>query len=130
MLKMERQGKQQWGFTLIEMMVVVTIISLLATMGLISYSSTTKNARDGKRKADLEQIRSALVLYRVDVGNYPASITWSTMSPIATYMSGSLPSDPKPAPYTQYSYTTAGGITFSVCAMLEVTSTSYCLVNP
>jgi len=115
---------------MIEILVVVSIIALLTTIGILSFSEVNKRARDGKRKADMEQVRSALVLYRVDHGAYPSDLTWSTMSPITSYVSASSLSDPKPSPYTQYSYT-SNTVTFSVCATLEsVTPSSYCLANP
>jgi general secretion pathway protein G len=61
------------GFTFVELLVVVTIIVLLSAIGLASYSQVNKKARDSKRKSDLEQIRTALEIYRTDQGSYPAS---------------------------------------------------------
>lgn len=60
------------GFTLIEMMVVLTIIGILAGLTLTSFQGSRKTARDGKRVSDLQQIRSALEMYRADNnGQYP-----------------------------------------------------------
>lgn len=118
------------GFTMIEILVVVAIIALLTTIGILSFSQVNKRARDGKRKADLEQVRSGLVLYRTDNGAYPTSLNWSTMSPITSYISGSSIRDPLASPSPQYSYTSDGS-TFSLCATLEATTpSSYCLANP
>ena len=47
------------GFTLIELLIVIVIIGILMSVLLVSYQGTRRTARDGKRKADLEQIRSA-----------------------------------------------------------------------
>lgn len=63
------QGKK--GFSLIELLVVATIIIVLTTIGVISYRTASIKSRDSKRKADLETVRQALVLYRSDVGSYP-----------------------------------------------------------
>lgn len=63
-------GRQ--GFTLMELLVVMGIIVLLMGVGIVSYTSTNKKARDAKRKADIESIRSALELYRSDQGRYPS----------------------------------------------------------
>lgn len=41
---------------------------------LVAFQNTRKSARDGKRKAELEQIRSSLEIYRSDCGQYPASL--------------------------------------------------------
>jgi general secretion pathway protein G len=130
-LKHFRSHKKNSGFTILEILVVVAIIAILTTLGMVSYTQVNKRARDGKRRADLEQVRSALVLYRVDNGSYPSSITWSTMSPIQSYISGTTVRDPQPSPYPQYEYTSSSGISFSVCATLEATTpSSYCLTNP
>ncbi|OGK18346.1 hypothetical protein A3G67_03575 [Candidatus Roizmanbacteria bacterium RIFCSPLOWO2_12_FULL_40_12] len=52
------------GFTLVEILVVTTIIGMLAAVGSVSYTAFTKNARDARRKADLEEVRGAMELYR------------------------------------------------------------------
>jgi len=51
------------GFTLIEMMVVVFIIGLLASIVTISVNNSRMRGRDAKRKADLDSIRTAIELY-------------------------------------------------------------------
>lgn len=103
------------GFTMIELLVVATIIILLSAIGLVSFSQANKRARDGKRKADLEQARSALELYRSDNGFYPATNSWTTLiSTLNTggYLNTATMVDPKNvAPYL-YSYCaslTSGG---------------------
>lgn len=60
------------GFTLIEILIAVAIMVVLTTIGLVSYRQVGISARDGKRKADLESVRQALVFYRTDNGTYPA----------------------------------------------------------
>ncbi len=63
------------GFTFIEIVVVVAIISLLAAAGAASYTQLSKQSRDAKRKADLEQIRAAIEMYRSNSnsGLYPTN---------------------------------------------------------
>lgn len=130
---LQKRGRvsQIYGFTIIELLVVISIIAILTTIGLISFTQTNKRARDGKRKADLEQVRSALVLYRTDNGTYPTSLDWSTMSPIQMYISAVTIRDPLSSPHPQYSYTGSGGNSFTICATLESsTPASYCLNQP
>lgn len=117
------------GFSMIELLVVTTIIIVLTTIGLVTYQSTGVNARNGKRKADLETVRQALVLYRVEQGTYPAGSNFSAMvSEVSDYLSAVEMSDPVGAPYV-YSYT-SDGATFSVTARLEPDQELYTLTNP
>jgi len=62
------------GFTLVELLVSATIIALLAGIGVASFSALSKQSRDSRRKADLENLRSALELYRSDNDYYPADL--------------------------------------------------------
>lgn len=48
------------GFTLIELMVVIAIMAILATIGFSVYSGAQKGVRDGRRKADVDSIAKAL----------------------------------------------------------------------
>lgn len=128
-----------FGFTLIELLVAATILSILAAIGLVSFNSANVRARDGKRRADLEQGRSALELYRSDIGYYPKSYSlsnasWNAVISIigaAGYLNATTMTDPKNvAPY-QYEYSSdASGKNYQVCATLEATEASYCLSNP
>lgn len=61
------------SFTLIEILVVATIIALLTSIGVVSYTQFSKQSRDAKRKADLEQIRAAVEMYRSNdsTNSYP-----------------------------------------------------------
>lgn len=64
--------KQEQGFTIIELIVVMGVISVLATVliTIINPIAQFAKSRDGKRKADLEQMRAALEEYRADQGSY------------------------------------------------------------
>jgi general secretion pathway protein G len=121
----------QSGFTLIELLVVIGLIGVLMAAGVVSYSRAGIVSRNGKRKADLEQIRSALVLYRMDAADrrYPASVNMTTMSPIQAYITATDVKNPRGAAY-QYAYT-AGTNTFTLCTTLEQTTpSSYCVASP
>lgn len=118
------------GFTMIELLVVATIIILLTAIGLVSYRQVGQNARNGKRKADLETVRQALVLYRSVNGSYPATSTWTTMiGQLTNYISATSVTDPKNASPYVYSYT-SNGTTFTLTGYLEPNATVYSLSNP
>lgn len=151
---MQRKQMQK-GFSLIELLVVATVIIVITTIGLVSFTSAGKGARDGKRKADLEAVRQALVLYKADGNAYPTAGTannasYNTM--VSTLVGGGYLSDPSPvdpkntAPY-QYTYYSAAGADFCLCAYAEDTDianessgtcpvfqasepTYYCVQNP
>lgn len=62
------------GFTLIELLVVMAIIGVLAGISLFAMRGARESARDARRKADLEAIRSGLEIYRADCNYYPNSM--------------------------------------------------------
>lgn len=118
------------GFTMIELLVVTTIIIVLSTIGLVSFRQTGISARNGKRKADLENIRSSLVLYRTDNGSYPATTSFSNMlDTISEYTSSVSITDPRNEGSYVYSYSSAGP-TFTITAYLEPDAEAYTLTNP
>ena len=61
------------GFTLVELMVVIVIIGLLATIVAINVIPATETARVEKAKADISTIEQALEQYRLDNLTYPAA---------------------------------------------------------
>ncbi len=62
------------GFTLIEIMVVVFILGLLATLVAPKIIGRTDDARRTKAAADIKAIEQALQLYKLDNGYYPRDI--------------------------------------------------------
>lgn len=74
---MERRS-DRWhsaGFTLLEMMIVVTIIGILATLAVPNYTSTVVKAREAALKQGLFVIRDVIDQYRADRGTYPQTLT-------------------------------------------------------
>jgi prepilin-type N-terminal cleavage/methylation domain-containing protein len=61
------------AFTLIELLIVVSIISILAVIIVIAIGNAESKSRDTKRKADLQAISSALEAYKSQKGVYPNS---------------------------------------------------------
>ena len=66
--------RRQLGFTLMELLVVMTIIAILATIGLAGYRHKTTLARESVLKEDLFQMRHSLEQYRADRGKLPSSL--------------------------------------------------------
>ena len=119
--------------------VAATILAVISGIALVSFSSANVRARDGKRKGDMEQARSALELYRSDIGYHPknyslSNASWTAMVTIisgAGYLSSILDCDPKTSTSFVYQYSSdANGKTYQVCVLLESTVANYCLTNP
>lgn len=62
---------KRYGFTLIELLISISIIAILALIGLTAYSIFLKGARDAKRQSDLKFIQSALEQFHADQKYYP-----------------------------------------------------------
>ena len=62
------------GFTMIELLVVVSLIVILATMGLTQYRNSVLHAREATLKEDLFRMRDAIDQYYADKGKYPATL--------------------------------------------------------
>lgn len=65
--------KKDSGFTIIELMVVITIIGLLSSIILGSLQQARLKAQDSKRISEIQQMEIALDLYYSDHGQYPLS---------------------------------------------------------
>ena len=68
-------SRRSAGFTLMELLVTMAILSILATVGLAGYRYKTKVAREAVLKENLFQMRHALEQHRVDRNRYPASLS-------------------------------------------------------
>ena len=139
--------KYKKGFTLMEILISMGIIAIMVVIGLVSYASVNRRSRDTKRKADIEQVRSALELYKSDFGYYPGLASGGSWAPIADLRSylvtnsyiSALPEDPKDITnnYYQISMTNsapdAGGTTryygYCLSAVIEQGGTTSCTVS-
>jgi prepilin-type N-terminal cleavage/methylation domain-containing protein len=101
------------GFTLLELLIVIAIISILASLAAVSYSSAQRRARDSQRQSDLKAIQNALEQYYADNdGNYPGD----DCDPGTDYLPGGLSSDPK----TGVSYAPSVCTTSAYCFCTEL----------
>ena len=105
------QQKKQKGFTLIEIMVVVVILGILATLVVPKIMGRPDEARSVAARQDIASILQALNLYRLDNSRYPtteqglqALVTAPTLEPVpGNFKPGGylakLPKDPWGSPY-------------------------------
>ena len=62
------------GFTLIELMIVMALISILATMAVVQYRNGVRRAEESVLRTDLFRMRDAIDQYYADKNKYPASL--------------------------------------------------------
>ena len=65
--------KNAKGFTLIELMVVVVILGILASLIVPRFMGRTDEARQVKARVDISALETGLKLYKLDNGNYPTT---------------------------------------------------------
>ena len=95
------------GFTLVELMVVIVIIGLLATVVLINVLPSQDKAMQTKARADIATLEQAMEMYRLDHVAYPEDLNSLAQPPaggdMTHYRTGGyikkLPSDPWKRPY-------------------------------
>ncbi len=116
---MNKQNKQ--AFTLVELIVVITILAILWTIAFISLQWYSSSARDSKRISDVQNIKKSLELFSLNTWKYPQPDNYSTISywtqdlryqwivwdQIATNLSRNLNEKPlDPLTETEYTYST------------------------
>lgn len=123
-IKNKTKQKENKGFTLVELLVVISIIGVVMGLSLFGLGGARKSGRDAKRKSDLEQIRSALELYRSDCGSYPLTLGSNLVGDgvkigcdVTNVYMTSTPKDTL-EPSHKYLYV-SNGKTYELCASLE-----------
>ena len=126
------------GFTIIELLVVISIIGLLSTISIVALNGARKKSRDAKRVGDMKQVQTALELYFNDNTRYPAAtgaiilgsatarvlcdagfVAEVTSCPQNKVYMSIVPANPSPNG-SDYSYTTdTNGAIYSISYTLE-----------
>ena len=63
------------GFTLMELLVVMSLIVLLTSIGLMAYQTSVQRGREAVLKEDLYRMRDAIDQFYVDKGKYPVDLS-------------------------------------------------------
>jgi prepilin-type N-terminal cleavage/methylation domain-containing protein len=102
--------KKVYGFTVVELLIVIIVVAILATIGIVSYRSIQTKAMVASLKVDLSHVGKRLEIFHIENGRYPSSS--GTMTDMAQILKDT-------GLYEQTRETGTGGKTFVYCARLD-----------
>jgi len=110
------------GFTLLELLVTISIIGLLLGIGAVSFSTAQKRGRDSRRQGDMKAIQKSLEqCYSLDT-KYPQTAAPDSSLDCAdgtTTTMNQVPSDPQSTGIYTYTVDTDPATVYCLCALLE-----------
>lgn len=69
-----RDRRDARGWTLIELTIVISLITVLSTIALVGYGNAVTRSREAVLKEDLFRMRDAIDQHYADLGEYPADL--------------------------------------------------------
>lgn len=76
------------GFTIVELLIVIVVIGILATLVITTYNGVQSKARDTKRTTDINAIQGQVEAYNTNAGFYPTLANINSSSWRSTNMKG------------------------------------------
>ncbi len=68
--------RRESGFTLIELMLVIVILGILAGVAVNSFTGVSDDARSAAAKSDIQTITTAIKMFELETGQFPAEDEW------------------------------------------------------
>ncbi len=81
-------NKKSKGFTIVELLIVIVVIAILATLVIVTFTGIQQKARDSQRQTDVNALDSHLAAYYASNGYYPSVIDLQSQSWVAQNMKG------------------------------------------
>lgn len=80
--------KDKRGFTIVELLIVIIVIGILATLVITTYNGVQSKARDDKRRTDINAIQGQVEAYNAQYGYYPTNGNMNDSTFRTTYLKG------------------------------------------
>jgi len=139
------RGNTRAGFTLIEMLIVIVVISILALIVIPRLLGAGRKAKEAALRGDVHQLRNSIQQFEADCGDYPAAISQIMTQPAAGSTGGmgialdvtgwqgpylrtpdnNLPKDPFTESGTTWSYTASTGHIASGSTLSAINGEAY-----
>lgn len=82
MRRLRRNWSDQYGFTIVELLIVIVVVAILAAISIVAYNGIQERARFSSMRSDLASLNKAIQLYHADNGVYPVTpVGGSTSGP-------------------------------------------------
>ncbi len=142
MFWLNKKNQAKKAFTMVELLIVVSIIAIILTMAIFSFNNTREDSRNSQRVSDIKQVQLALEKYYNDNGSYPSELTFgqSLIGSSGKIYMDNVPTNPNPrddgdcsdSEY-QYSYNSSNKtyqITFCISRNMEGLTAGIKLATP
>jgi prepilin-type N-terminal cleavage/methylation domain-containing protein len=80
--------KRQSGFTIVELLIVIVVIGILATLVIVTFTGIQQKARDSQRQTDIQALNNHLAAYYAQNGTYPSLAVLTSTDWAKTNMKG------------------------------------------
>jgi prepilin-type N-terminal cleavage/methylation domain-containing protein len=112
----KRRTKMRKGFTLMELIIVIIIVGILATVGFGQYQRIIERGRTAEAKTMLGQIRTAQEAYKTEFGTYAMDIIGAPANIRSILVDTTVPTACQLSHYFMYTILSADETTFSAQA--------------